>query len=641
MSLINMFNFNFIKENLKKSKAIILLCILFIPIVNAIIYLFQTSNSNVFIPSIYEASPLSLMGLYLMPIILSITLFSFQYKRSSSDFVMSLPISKKQVFLSNTLIGILLLILSNVINYIILLIISLLFSNLVLDYSMLFDIFIMWTISYIFMFVCTNVAASISSNKITTVVVTLLIIFLIPFFHSFVKLNSENYTVSNVDVICKDESCKPINYECYNTLCTSKLNKNIYSNTNISKISNIKYTLPYGFFYSFLFSNSSNYNYDYSFIKMIILSILYSIIGLILYNKRKFEIVETSFKNEKVHLVIKSLTTIPIICIFYIILKESDIQIFLPLLFIVLSISYLIIYDLLTRKKVVNVFKSIIYFSALCLIVVIILELPQKKNYTISANDINKISFENVEFDSYNTKNKDVINYVISKAIDNNISSSSITYVDVIFYDNSNSYKVEISLDENDYNKLLDIIEKDKTKKINKKNIYGIYVNDSFLIDVNSNIGKKIINDSSKNNKSYNSLFKTSLLIYNNRETSLVNIYIDDIDVMKYIVNSYNNITFNYFNNIDSDITSYYYDDYHYIDAYGDGIQKLNDFIIKNCDENVDVSKEYGYLNFYTENNKTYTFVTNRVKELNAILSDFNDTSAYYEDGDIDEEFTY
>lgn len=641
MNLINLFNFNFIKENIKKSKAIILLCVLLIPIINAITYLFQISNSDIYIPSIYEASPFSLMGLYIVPIILSISLFSFQYKRSSSDFVMAFPVSKKQIFLSNTFVGIILLIISNIINYLILLSISMLFKNVVLDYSMLFDIFTMWTISYIFVFVCTNVAASVSSNKITTVVVTLLVLFLVPFFHSFVKLNYDNYTAFNVDIICKDDACKPNNYECYNSLCNSNLNKNIYMNTDIVKINDVKYTLPYGFFYSFLFSNSSNYNYNYSFVKMIILSILYSIVGLILYNKRKFEIVETSFRNEKIHLIIKSLTTVPIICIFYIILKESDIQIFLLLLFLVLSISYLVIYDLLTRKKVVNVFKSIVYFGAICLMVVVILEIPHKNNYVINANDINKVSFENVEFDSYYTKNRNVINYVISKANDNNINSNSIVYIDVIFYDNSNSYKAEISLDESDYNKLLDIIKKDKTKKISKKNIYGIYVNNSFLIDVNSNIGKKIINDSNINNKSYNSLFKTSLLTYNNKETSLVNIYIDDIDVMTYIVNNYNNITLNYFNNIDSDINSYYYDDYHYISAYSDNVKKLNGFIIKNCAENVDVSKEYSYLNFYTENNKTYTFVTNRVEELNAILSEFEDTSVYYEDGDIDEEFTY
>ena len=51
---------------------------------------------------------------------------------------------------------------------------------------------------------------------------------------------------------------------------------------------------------------------------MFILSIVYIIIGLLLFIRKKFEVVETSFKSEKTHIIVRSLTTIPIICIYYI-----------------------------------------------------------------------------------------------------------------------------------------------------------------------------------------------------------------------------------------------------------------------------------------------------------------------------------
>ena len=154
MNLTSLFNIPFLKENIKRSKATILLLIFLIPVINVIIYLMAATNSGVFMPTIMELEPLSIIGMYLMPVILSITLFSFIYKRKSSDFVMSFPISKKQIFMSNTLGGLLIILISNIVNYLFLLIATLLLNNVLIDYKMLFDLFLLWTITYIFVFTC-------------------------------------------------------------------------------------------------------------------------------------------------------------------------------------------------------------------------------------------------------------------------------------------------------------------------------------------------------------------------------------------------------------------------------------------------------------------------------------------------------
>ena len=87
-----------------------------------------------------------------------------------------MPISKKQIFLTNTVGGIVILLLMQLINFIIMFFVSLIYSNIIIDYKMLFDILLIYSISYIFVFTCTNIAVSVSSNKITTIVVTLLIL---------------------------------------------------------------------------------------------------------------------------------------------------------------------------------------------------------------------------------------------------------------------------------------------------------------------------------------------------------------------------------------------------------------------------------------------------------------------------------
>ena len=54
MNLTSWFNFKFLKENFKKSRAIILLCIFLLPILTFITNLIKISDSSDFIPNIYH-----------------------------------------------------------------------------------------------------------------------------------------------------------------------------------------------------------------------------------------------------------------------------------------------------------------------------------------------------------------------------------------------------------------------------------------------------------------------------------------------------------------------------------------------------------------------------------------------------------
>lgn len=52
-------------------------------ILNGIILLMHGSTGDNFVASIYDVSGIILFGMYIIPLVLSITLFSFIYKRSS------------------------------------------------------------------------------------------------------------------------------------------------------------------------------------------------------------------------------------------------------------------------------------------------------------------------------------------------------------------------------------------------------------------------------------------------------------------------------------------------------------------------------------------------------------------------------
>lgn len=633
MNLTNLFNFNYLKENIKKSKAIILLCILLLPIINGIILLMNCSLDNGFMPNIYELSGVVLFGMYIVPIVLSITLFSFVYKKGSIDFTLSMPISKKQIFLTNTVGGIVILLLMQLINFIIMFAISLIYSNIIIDYKMLFDILLIYSISYIFVFTCTNIAVSVSSNKITTIVVTLLILFLIPFVSTFITTDGFDYNAGgNAKIECISDACTPTIYECNDIRCEIDKKNNIYSGY-VTKVDDITYTMPYELIKDTMFGIESENNINISLIKMSILSVIYVFVGLILFSKKKYEVIGTSFRSDNVHIFVRTLTTIPIVCISYIIIRNFNISsydLFSIVLLLVLIFSYLIIYDLITRKKVTNFFKM-----AFCLVIVFVFAVLtgcffDDEDYIIDSKDIDMLTFE--DYDNTNigsTKNKDVINYVVSLLLDSSPQGDIYYTYHVKTNTKNGTYRFNIYATLENYNyitgKLLN--DKDYLKTSNEyrnSRVFGIGFNDGY-IGVNDNNLSKMITHKYKgevnnfNIDEDNDLFNVTLYIYDDYKVRSININVsDDKDLSLNILKYYNSNTKKFFDNMsnDDDIYSYYING----NYYGYSYSEINSFIINNIDDDIDINKEYSYIILHSDKGK-YVFVTNKVNDINEIIN--------------------
>ena len=609
MNLTSLFNFNYLKENIKKSKAIILLCMLLLPILNGIILLMHGSTGDNFVASIYDVSGIILFGMYVIPIVLSITLFSFIYKKGAVDFTLSMPINKRQIFLTNTIGGMAIILIMQIINFIVMLLVSLIYSNIIVSYKMLFDILLMYSISYIFVFVCTNIAASVSSNKITTIVVTLLVMFLIPFISTFINSNAFTYYGnSDVKVECVNDSCKPKNYYCDTVKCEIDKKNNIYT-ANITKYDNVTYTLPYEFIKDTLFGFESDSRVNTSIIKMIILSIIYIIVGTVLFSNKRFEIVGTSFRSEKVHILVRTLTTIPIVCLAYVVLKNSSISsydIFSIVLLLVLIFTYLIIYDLITRKKVTNFFKMAICLAIVGGVTIVVGTLVDVDSYSIKAKDVKEISFLD---DNGNvigsTKNTEVINNSISLLLDTE-SLENYTYNYTIKTNvKGSTYRFNIYTTKDNYNYINNILINDKefSKDFNK------YKNDKNIF---------------MNNNSDNYLFNVTLYVYNGFNVKEIDFDASgDKNLEVGLLRYYNANTKKMFSKInsDNDIYNYYIDDIYCIYNF-EYYNEISKFIIDNIDDNFDINKDYGYISTYTHNGKN-VFVTNKVDELNLLKSKY------------------
>lgn len=601
MNLTSWFNFKFLKENFKKSRAIILLCIFLLPILTFITNLIKISDSSDFIPNIYHLSYLFIVGLYIIPIVLSITLFSFVFKRKSCDFVMSFPITKRQIFMTNTVGGIGLILILNILNCLMLFLVSLISSNIFIPGRMIFDIFLLWTVAYIFVFVVSNIAISVSANKITSVVVVLLILFLIPFLHTFITVNGSLFNNRESGVLYENRC---INNDCYD------INYNVVRDSN--------YTVPYLLISKIL--NNNKLNYNVSIVKTFVLSLIYIFVGLLLFDRKKFEIVETSFKSEKIHLFVKNLTVIPFLALGYLVFKESGFSfeyMTYYILLLAIIITYLIIYDLITRKRVLNVFKSLLY-TLFSLVFVILLGMTSSldNNKYLDVDNIKEITLSdsNKLKKSGSTRDRELIKYIFDNCKNYDVYEENT--ISVSTRDGSFTYYFDFAFDNSEYTYIVD--------KLNKDDYYKKSIDNSKPYVILDNLNNRVLRDSKLVNdiimdydlgyydNGGNLLYGLDLYFYDNYSVNNLEVVVLDEELRHDLINYYNKETMKYLKSNNMYIYRVVVRDFDSGEDYylsGNNIQKLIN-VVMDKDLELDFDKSYVCIRLYTYD-RVYKLIVN------------------------------
>lgn len=494
MNLKAFFNINFFKENIKKSKGLLAFLLGIIPIINIIILIILLTGNEGILVDFNTLSFITYAGIIFIPLSLSITLFSFIFKKKSVDFVMSKPINRRSIYFTNTLGGIFILLIFTLINTLIFGLFSLIFSNLTIPFALLLDYFVFWFISYVFIFIVTNLAIVISGNLITSFVVLMIIVFLVPYLNCLQYFSFDYHSNYNY-ITCTEDTCKPENYYCYgDTECEKHMLDNEYE-LEYTKIMDYNFIAPLMTgnniedYAGNSMENSTMYN-TISLVKMLVLSVVYGAAGYFIFKRRKMENNETSFKNAFAHYLVKGITLFPVCFVTYAIIRSTDGIGWL--ISIAGIIGYSIIYDLITRKEIFKFSKSLIisliFFLLYTGIYTLNFQILDSKEHTIKEFD--SLIYEEVEI-----TDQSLINEVIKATLNKTIEQTNYTLY-LILTEGSNKYEVRLDIPESLMKKLdQKVKEKERTtiKNMNYNNIsYIEYCNLS--VPVTKEI-KKIIKD--------------------------------------------------------------------------------------------------------------------------------------------------
>ena len=378
MSLSKLFNFKYLLQNLKKSKMAIILFFIIVPIFTSLMIIAAEDATFDFI----SLASINMVGMYIIPFIFSVCLFGYVFKKNSVDFMGSMPISRKCIFITNTVGGIGLIVLMQILTFLLTLILGAI-TDCVIFSAMAFDVLVFQTIAYIFIFTIANLAMSVSGNLLTQIVVTVLITFLFPFSSWYIS-NANNNNYYNV-----------IDYG--TTVC------------NVTKIHN--YTAP------FLIADNGDYEFnEVSIYKMLGLIVVYFTLGYIAFTKRKMEIAGESFDNKYIHFITKGLTLAPFIAI----LIELDNEEFSVIAIILAIIAvYYFVYDLITSKKMKfreNVVGLVFSILALYGTYSIVLGIDDNLDKEFNIDDIKSIEIERSNEFKVTINDKEKIKSIIAMA---------------------------------------------------------------------------------------------------------------------------------------------------------------------------------------------------------------------------------
>ena len=639
MNLINLFNFNYLKQNLKKSKGALAVFIGIIPIINILIlFMLNDNNHSNEVITLPVLSIINFLGIFILPIVISICLFGYVFKKRSVDFVNSMPISRKSIFITNTIGGIAILVIMNLINAIFIYILSNTLPNLVVPLGMIIDYFILWTIAYVFVFTVSNIAVSISGNMITSIAVSALILFLVPFTHAFISNALPLNHDSEYIIECNNKECVPDNYYGVGTTVRNLAKENKYTMYLNKRSSIYNYTLPSNFVIGFLFNGSSYYNFynTTSIIKTFILSLIYIVIGYFLFLKRKMEVCETSFKNIMVHNIVKCLTMVPILSFVYLMLRESYFDFVSLLILLVIIVGYYFIYDLITRKGINYLKKNIftlLFYIPLFMLLMKGFDTYLENNKNFSVDDIKYINIENVSKGNYNSRifdiyfeDKDVLNYLLTHTGYGTLSDDEYIEVNFRLKDNR-EYSYNFSVSPEDIEYMVNLISKNSKVQeyindIDYDNIYAVKLGN---LKVEENYRNELIELCRKHLpnsiENVDNGLNIEMYSYTNHEVEKYSITTDN-NIIKDKIMEIENKT------LKEDIVNYHFNElYLYVSGYSierEGELELYNYIKNNLDTSVDSSKDYMFIEVANYGkDKFYRYYTNDIDKINEIIDKY------------------
>lgn len=662
MNLTKLFNKDYFFQNIKKSKGLFILLFIILPVFTTLM-LFSLSNNGAYVVADLETiSSINIFCLFFLPTILSLALFSYVFKKKSVDFINSMPISKKTIFLTNTIGGIGIILATLLITLLMIFIVGITGTKIILFNGVFLDFIIYWFIAYMFVFIATNLAISVSGNAITSIAVTLLLLFFVPFLMNYTTsfINNSNSTETKLMIKCEDKSCIPDYYNCYdNKEC--KVNKDLHTyQTSFTTSNNLSYTIPYELISKYFFNaSSSNQIYNViSILKTLLITIVYFVIGLFAFINRKMEVCETSFKNFNTHLFVKGLTLMPIVLILYYMIDYSLVGL---LMFLALIITYYFVFDLITRKSIVYFRKSLIFLAITLLIwlgyayVVNDTDLLRKESKTIrlSSSDVTSVklsssSYNELGLDNNYYSNRELINLVLNYSyssqyrIENSSEYTPLNFI--IKLKNGKKYTITESIPNSKYNDFINKLASvskvdDSIRKFSFANNDVVYFNNEYIIDEKliyllKNSAKKITSKEYYKNfdgdENFGSLY---VYVYKNHQLLKYNMSgLVNSSITEYMANRSNNdlqntlsIKFNndqfYINIVRFDSILYNNDTYsHY---FIDNMSKeLYDFACKYGTEDFDSTKPYAVISYQYLGDSINYLYTNEVDELEKVYKE-------------------
>ncbi len=542
MHLKKWFNFKYLYQNFKKSKSILIFLVCAVFFINLWLVGVNLLSGNIII-DFDSLSNISAVIAFILPVILAFSLFGFVFKRKEVDFIMSKPISRRQIYVSNIFGGIVyifVIILLNTLGFTLLA----LFTDLFIPAGAIIDYFVFWLFTYIFVFIVSIVGISISGSRIGAIVIVALIILLYPCL-SVMNESLKNNTEYKVNLVCRDEDCFPSTEYCVGEKCLEQIDNNEYIYDVDTMFTGV-FTTPIDY-YRDGFTN-------YSLIKTIILTIVYGVCGYFLFKHRKMENSDVSFKDNKVYQIVKLLTYIPVTYIaFYLWLNDNA---FL-LVSIIICIGYYFIYDLIMKKELKDIFKlisEILVYTALFVGIYFIVGLYNNNaSKELDIPDEVKISMPvNNGYSNYPQEvvidNKDLINELIS------LDGRDYAYQITIYL--SDKYYIVRYITPEKYEHLLaEIDKKDIEPEFTEDNILHITstVNLRTVIPATDEVKKLIVKFLNSSNTGSNEVNRyITIYKYENHELKTLSFDVaNDLELLNYVKNYLNDA---FLENFDGDL---------------------------------------------------------------------------------------